>query len=144
MLPHFLAGEDDLRKRWSQPDTREQLLEVLAQSGFPEDKLEMTRKFLEMENCDMLDVLAYLAYNTTPIDRRRRAAQLDFVNYVMELYVRNGFKELTSENLPMLIDMKYHSASDAVNQLNMQPEQIRGFYLGMQQMLYNGKNAARA
>ena len=157
MLPHFLAGEDDLRKRWSQPDTREQLLEVLAQSGFPEDKLEMTRNFLEMENCDMLDVLAYLAYNTTPIDRRRRAeilkeqarkkytaAQLDFVNYVMELYVRNGFKELTSENLPMLIDMKYHSASDAVNQLNMQPEQIRGFYLGMQQMLYNGKNAARA
>ena len=73
MLPHFLAGEDDLRKRWSQPDTREQLLDVLAQSGFPEDKLEMTRKFLEMENCDMLDVLAYLAYNTTPIDRRRRA-----------------------------------------------------------------------
>ena len=157
MLPHFLAGEDDLRKRWSQPDTREQLLEVLAQSGFPEDKLEMTRNFLEMENCDMLDVLAYLAYNTTPIDRRRRAeilkeqarkkytaAQLDFVNYVMELYVRNGFKELTSENLPMLIDMKYHSASDAVNQLNMQPEQIRGFYLGMQQMLYNGQNAARA
>jgi type I restriction enzyme R subunit len=157
MLPHFLAGEDDLRKRWSQPDTREQLLDVLAQSGFPEDKLEMTRKFLEMENCDMLDVLAYLAYNTTPIDRRRRAEilkeqarkkytapQLDFVNYVMELYVRNGFKELTSENLPMLIDMKYHSASDAVNQLNMQPEQIRGFYLGMQQMLYNGQNAARA
>ena len=139
MLPHFLAGEDDLRKRWSQPDTREQLLEVLAQSGFPEDKLEMTRKFLEMEDCDMLDVLAFLAYNTTPIDRQRRAevlrerarkqctvAQLDFLNYIMDLYVRNGFKELGSDNLPTLIDMKYHSATDAVSQLNMQPEQIRG------------------
>lgn len=157
MLPHFLAGEDDLRKRWSQPDTREQLLDVLAQSGFPEDKLEMTRKFLEMENCDMLDVLAFLAYNTTPIDRQRRAeilreqaskkytaAQLDFVNYVMELYVRNGFKELSSDNLPMLIDMKYHSATDAVNTLQLQPDEIRGFYLGMQEMLYNGQNVVRA
>ena len=47
-LPHFLAGEDDLRQRWSQPDTRQQLLDLLAQSGFPEDKLEMTRRFLEM------------------------------------------------------------------------------------------------
>lgn len=148
-LPHFLDGEEDLRKRWSQPDTREQLLDVLAQSGFPEDKLEMTKRFLEMEDCDMLDVLAYLAYNTTPIDRQRRAeilmkqtqqkysaAQQDFVNYIMGLYVRNGFKELGSDKLPTLINMKYHSPVDAVKALQMQPDQIRKFYLGMQQMLY--------
>ena len=150
-LPHFLNGEDDLRKRWSKPDTREQLLDVLAQSGFPEDKLEMTRRFLEMEECDMLDVLAFLAYNTTPIDRQRRAeilkeqarmkysaAQQEFISYIMDLYVRNGFKELGSDKLPTLINMKYHSATDAVRILNMQPVQIRDFYLGMQQMLYCG------
>ena len=156
-LPHFLDGEDDLRKRWSQPNTRKQLLEVLAQSGFPEDKLEMMRNFLELENCDMLDVLAYLAYNTTPIDRQRRAeilkqqaqkkysvAQQDFVNYVMELYVRNGFKELSDENLPTLIGMKYHSPVDAVKALDMQPAQIRNFYLGMQEILYNSVGVVRA
>lgn len=149
-LPLFLAGEEDLRKRWSQPDTREQLLDLLAQSGFPEDKLDMTRRILELEQCDMLDVLAYIAYNTTPIERHRRAeilkkqsqakytaAQQDFVNYVMELYVRNGFKELSSENLPMLINMKYHSASDALKKLKMQPQQVRDFYLKMQQVLYS-------
>lgn len=151
MLPHFLNGEDDLRTRWSQPDTREQLLDVLAQSGFPEDKLEMTRRFLEMEQCDMLDVLAFLAYNTTPIDRQSRAeilkeqakkkctdAQQDFVNYIMDLYVRNGFKELGSDKLPTLIKMKYHSPTDAIRILNMQPAQIREFYFGMQQMMYCG------
>lgn len=150
-LPRFLAGEADLRKRWSQPDTREHLLDLLAQSGFPEDKLEMTRRFLEMDNCDMLDVLAYLAYNTTPIDRQRRAdilrqqalkqftaAQVDFINYVMELYVRNGFKELSADNLPMLINMKYHSATDAVQELDMQPQEIKDFYWGMQRNLYDG------
>ena len=149
MLPHFLDGEEDLRERWSQPDTREQLLNVLAKSGFPEDKLELTRRFLEMEQCDMLDVLAYLAYNTTPIDRRRRAEilreqalriytveQRDFVNYIMELYVRNDFKELGSDKLPILIDMKYHSPVDAIRTLKMNPEQIKDFFLGMQKMLY--------
>ena len=149
-LPHFLKGEDDLRRRWAQPDSREHLLEVLEQSGFPEDKLEMTRRFLEMEQCDMLDVLAYLAYNTTPIERQRRAeilkeqarkqystAQQEFLNYIMELYVRNGFKELGSDKLPTLINMKYHTPIDAVRQLGMQPAQIRDFYLGMQQQLYN-------
>jgi type I restriction enzyme R subunit len=149
-LPHFLDGEEDLRQRWSQPDTREQLLDVLAQSGFPEDKLEMTRNLLQLEKCDMLDVLAYIAYNTTPIDRQRRAeilkkqaqakftaAQQEFVNYIMELYVRNGFKELSAENLPTLINMKYHSATDALNKLKMQPQQVRDFYLNMQQILYS-------
>lgn len=149
-LPHFLDGEEDLRQRWSQPDTREQLLDVLAQSGFPEDKLEMTRNLLQLEKCDMLDVLAYIAYNTTPIDRQRRAeilkkqaqakftaAQQEFVNYIMELYVRNGFKELSAENLPTLINMKYHSATDALNKLKMQPQQVREFYLNMQQILYS-------
>ena len=152
MLPTFLDGEDDLRERWSQPDTREQLLEVLEQSGFPEDKLELTRHFLEMEKCDMLDVLAFLAYNTTPIDRQRRAeilkaqaqkaysaAQQEFIDYVMDLYVRNGFKELGSDKLPTLIQMKYHSPIDAVRELKMQPEDIRKFYLGMQRDLYNGR-----
>ena len=98
----------------------------------------------------MLDVLAYIAYNTTPMERQRRAeilkkqarakytaAQQDFVNYIMELYVRNGFKELSSENLPTLINMKYHSATVALKKLDMQPQQMREFYFSMQQLLYS-------
>lgn len=151
MLPTFLDGEEDLRERWSQPESRQQLLNVLEESGFPEDKLEMTRRFLELEQCDMLDVLAFLAYNTTPMERQRRAeilqaqaikqyskAQQDFVNYIMQLYVRNGFKELSSEKLPTLIQMKYHSPYDAVKELKMQPAEIRQFFLRMQQQLYKG------
>jgi len=152
MLPSFLRGEDDLRRQWSQPDTREQLLDLLEKSGFPEDKLETTRRFLEMEQCDMLDVLAFLAYNTTPIDRQRRAEilkeqarqrysaeQQEFVNYIMDLYVRNGFKELGSDKLPTLINMKYHSPVNAISALKMDPSQIRSFYLGMQELLYNNR-----
>ena len=100
----------------------------------------------------MLDVLSFLAYNSTPIDRQRRAeilkaatmkkyseAQRDSVDYIMQLYVRNGFKELDADKLPTLINMKYHSPIDAMRKLNMQPQEIRNFFLGMQQQLYNGQ-----
>ena len=148
-LPQFLNGEEDLRERWSNPETRQQLLDLLERSGFQEDKLELMRNFLQMENCDMMDVLSYLAYNTTPIERKRRAEivrddmmkklseqQQDFVDFILNLYVRNGFKELGIDKLGTLIDMKYHSVVDAKNQLNMNPLQMRNFFLGMQKELY--------
>ena len=155
-LPEFLDGEEDLRERWANPETRQQLLDILERSGFQEEKLNLMRRFLEMENCDMLDVLSYLAYNTTPIDRQRRAdilredyenkiseQQKAFVNFVLEMYVRNGFKELGMEKLPILLNMKYHSISDAKSQLNMDATQLREFFIDMQHELYNGAGVNR-
>ncbi len=152
-LPHFLDGEEDLRERWSQPDTRQQLLDVLERSGFQEDKLELMRRFLQLEQCDMLDVLSYLAYETTPMERQRRAEilrqdmmktlskqQQEFVEFILGLYVRNGFKELGMDKLGTLIDMKYHTIADAKQQLNMNPMEMRNFFLGMQKELYKGKD----
>ena len=158
-LPKFLDGADDLRERWAKPGTRQQLLNLLEQSGFQEEKLNLVRRFLQLEQCDMLDVLSYLAYNTTPLDRQRRAdiiraemqttatkSQLDFANFILKLYVDNGFKELDMDKLPTLLDMKYHSTSDAKAQLNMDTLQIRNFFLDFQHNLYNGPavNAATA
>jgi type I restriction enzyme R subunit len=151
MLPRFLDGEEDLRERWSQPHTRQQLLEVLERSGFAEDKLELMRRFLQLEKCDMLDVLAYLAYETTPMERQRRAdilredmlkrlsrQQQDFVDFILQIYVRNGFKELGLVKLGTLIDMKYHSIADAKRQLQKDPVAMKYFFIGMQRELYNG------
>ena len=153
-LPSFLDGEEDLRKRWSDPETRQQLLELLERSNFPEDKLEIIRHLLRLDDCDMLDVLSFVAYNTTPIDRQRRAEilkkdmmakitqpQMEFIEFILQIYVRNGFKELAMDKLGTLIDMKYHSISDAKRQLNMNPGQIRDLFLGMQHDLYAGAGA---
>jgi type I restriction enzyme R subunit len=158
-LPKFLDGVDDLRERWAKPQTREQLLNLLEQSGFQEEKLEQVRRFLQMEQCDMLDVLSYLAYNTTPLDRQRRAdiiraemetsataSQQEFADFILKLYVDNGFKELGMDKLPTLIDMKYHSIDDAKRLLKMDAKQIRDFFLDFQHDLYNSPsvNAATA
>lgn len=152
-LPKFLKGEDDLRHQWSQPDTREQLLDLLERSGFQEDKLNLMRKFLDMEKCDMMDVLAFLAYETTPMERERRAeilrsdmekrltkTQQDFMNYILSMYVENGFKELGMDKLNTMIKMKYNSIYDAIRLLNMQPQDLRNFFLNMQKDLYEGQH----
>lgn len=151
-LPHFFDGEDDLRRKWSEPETRQQLLDLLERSGFQEDKLETVRRILEMEKCDMLDLLSFLAYETTPMERQMRAAilredmkqrlsekQMEFSNFILDMYVRNGFKELGMDKLGTLIDMKYHTISDAKQQLNMNPSEMRSFFLNMQKDLYAGQ-----
>ena len=150
-LPSIFEDDEELRERWSQPDTRQQLLELLEESGFQEDKLNMLREFMGYEDCDMLDVLEFIAYNSTPIERERRAQilrqveagklnrqQMDFVNYVLDLYVRNGFKELDSDKLSTILEMKYHSLTDAMNQLGLKPNEMRAFFLDIQEELYNG------
>lgn len=150
-LPHFFEGAEDLRERWSQPETRQQLLELLEQSGFQEEKLEMIRKFMGYEKCDMMDVLEYLAYNTTPMEREKRAEvvrqttmkkltdeQRSFVDFILSLYVTNGFRELGMEKLGTLVDMKYHSVYDAKKKLAMEPQDMMKLFLDVQHDMYTG------
>ena len=151
-LPSFFDGEEDLREKWANPETRQQLLELLERSGFGQEKLEKMRSFMNMDNCDMLDVLEFLAYETTPIERERRAGivakelldkysdqQREFVEYILSLYVRNGFKELATDQLVPIINMKYHSMFDGLRQLQMKPQEVMNFFLKLQNELYNGK-----
>ena len=148
-LPHFFKNADDLRERWSHPQTREELLRLLEDSGFHEEKLNMIRDFMGYENCDLLDVLEFLAYNTTPIDREKRAEivrkttmlklnneQKIFIDFILSKYIEFGFKELGNDKLSDFMQMKYHSFSDGMKKLSMRPDEIRNLYLNMQHDMY--------
>ncbi len=149
-LPTFFDSPESLRAQWSHPDTRKALLDQLNREGFPEEKLEMVRRLLDMEGCDIFDVLEYLAFSTTPLERIKRvelvradyyqkqtAQQQKFLDFIMKYYVQNGYKELSIESLPKLLDIRYGSAFDATKQLNMSVEQIKGHYLDFQRQLYH-------
>jgi type I restriction enzyme R subunit len=97
----------------------------------------------------LLDVLDFLAYETTPIERARRVelvrqdyyqtqspAQQKFLDFLMEHYIRNGEHEFTMSNLPTFLDMKYGTATDAMRILNMNAKEIRAQYLEFQKQLY--------
>jgi type I restriction enzyme R subunit len=149
-IPEFFSGADDLRKKWSNPDTREQLLRTLDEAGFAEDKLILLKNMLKMQKCDLLDVLEYIAYDSTPIERAKRVElvkkqyvdslnkeQREFDNLILQYYINNGFKELGTENLRTFITIKFNSMSDAKERLNMSVSDIRAHYFELQRKLYS-------
>ena len=148
-LPKFFNGQDDLRHQWENPQTRQQLLDQLAREGFVEEKLDMVRRIMGCENCDLYDILSYLAYETTPLERAKRAeivrqdymSQLSepvqqLIEFLMTQYVNNGYKEMAEDHLSTLLKMKYGSPFDATKQLHMQIPQIRDTYFEFQRQLY--------
>ncbi|MBR5716511.1 MAG: DEAD/DEAH box helicase family protein [Bacteroidales bacterium] len=148
-IPDFFTGADDMREKWSNPETREQLLKTLDEAGFAEDKLFLLKNMLKLQKCDLLDVLEYIAYNSTPMERAKRVElvknkyvdslekeQRDFDNLILQYYVNNGFKELDVDHLKTYINIKYGSIADAKQKLQMSPGEIREHYFELQRRLY--------
>ena len=149
-LPTFFRDSDDLRERWSNPVTRDALLQLLEESGFGEENLNVVKNLLKMDKCDLLDVLEYIAYQKEPISRAQRVALLreeylanietnlrQFCSFILDYYERNGYKELGNDKLDTFVKLKYHSIADAKNALNMTTSQMREEYLTLQHQLYN-------
>ena len=149
-IPTFFEGPADLRTKWAHPATRAELLSQLESEGFAEEKLEMVRRVLDMDNCDMLDVLEYIAYETPAVERKKRVEmvrkewlrqyskqQQEFFNFILDYYVRNDYKELADDKLPTFINIKYHSMQDALTMLGVTVKQLRSQYIAMQEALYN-------
>ena len=125
------------------------LLNQLEREGFPEEKLRMVQRVMGREDCDLLDVLDYLAYETTPKERAQRVKivrdeyyqkqskqQQEFLDFLMTKYVENGEQEFTMTNLPTFLDLKYGTVNDAMKKLNMTVSDIRTQYLEFQKQLY--------
>lgn len=148
-LPQFFDSPDALRTKWENPQTRQDLLAQLAREGFPEEKLLTVRRILDYEDCDLYDVLSYLAYHTTPLERAKRVElvrndyylkqsqeQQAFLDFLMNQYVANGYREFTQNNLSTLVNMKYGTITDAKAKLKMELEDIKQSYLDFQHQLY--------
>ena len=149
-IPRFFDGAEDLRKKWEHPDTRKVVMDRLEQEGFGEDKLLMIQRVMQKEKCDLLDVLEYLAYSEQPIERSERVRrvkekyfndlaeeQSNFFTFILDFYVRNGFKELAMDKLKDFINIKYNSMTDAKRMLNMTVQDLRAQYIALQSALYN-------
>ena len=147
-LPGFFKDEDELRRLWSAPDTRQALLAGLADKGFGREALADMQKVIEAENSDLFDVLAYVAFAADPVTRADRAAaasaataaeltgkQQAFVDFVLAQYVKQGVGELDAEKLSPLLRLRYQALSDAFADLG-QPEQVRQVFVGFQRHLY--------
>ena len=148
-LPEFFRDEDGLRRLWSEPDTRKALLAGLDEKGFGREPLAEMQRVIEAEDSDLFDVLAYVAFASTPLSREARAAaakaaaetgltdkQRAFVDFVLAQYVAQGVDELDPEKLSSLLRLRYRNAiSDAFAELG-NPEDVRRMFFGFQRHLY--------
>ncbi|MBP6749882.1 MAG: DEAD/DEAH box helicase family protein [Xanthomonadaceae bacterium] len=147
-LPEFFRDEDELRRIWSEPDTRKALLMGLADKGFGHETLTEMQSFIEAENSDLFDVLANVSFALEPVPREARSEaakaaaeialsdpQRAFVDFVLAQYVAQGVDELDQDKLSPLLKLRYRSLSDAFDALG-DPEGVRDLFVGFQKHLY--------
>jgi len=150
-LPSYFKDEAELRQIWSNPITRKALLNKLADAGYGQSELGELQKLVDAEQSDLFDVLEFISYNIQPMTREVRVAQtrtkiLDglslahkaFLEFVLFKYIDTGFEELDQSRLPNLIELKYHSMTDAADALGG-VDQIRGLFFNFQKQLYEAE-----
>lgn len=152
-LPDFFKDEDELRSIWSSPLTRKAFLDKLADVGYGKDELATLQSLIEAEESDLFDVLEYISFAVKPITRQERVAEakssmfyglkpkeIEFLEFVLSKYVESGVEELDQEKLPSLLQLKYHSISDAIEELGG-VEHIQQTFVSSQKFLYARKLA---
>ena len=137
----------ELRELWSLPSTRKKLLSELSEKGYTPAQLEDLRKLVHGEKSDLFDVLSYIAYHKEMIPRIERAAkariflddydskQQEFLNFVLDQYVKEGETELDDEKLANLLKLNYGAIADAKLHLG-DIKTIRETFIGFQGHLY--------
>ena len=146
-IPSFFNDEEQLRALWSVPSTRKKLLTELSEKGYTNSQLEDLRHLIHGEDSDLFDVLSYVAYHKELVPRLERASrarvqmntynpkQQEFLNFVLDQYVREGVDELDDSKLPDLLELKYKAIADAKRELGA-IKTIRDTFIGFQEHLY--------
>ena len=124
----LIGSAEELRKAWSEQASRRELLAKLAENGFEMERLKELQKMMDSEDCDLLDVLEYVAFEIPMQKRVERAdaakdrmvewvkapAEMEFYNFVLDNYVQGGVEVFTREDaLSQLIVTKYRTVNDA-------------------------------
>ena len=148
-IPEFFKDSKDLRARWSDPTTREALLQNLSDNGFSKERLRQVQALTQNEKCDLLDVLALIAYNKSPMERAERVRlmheeilndisekQIPFMEFVLQQYVENGVDELSLNQLPELVKLKYGTIKDACDKMGVTGKDLKKLFTDFQKTLY--------
>ncbi len=147
-LPKFFENEEELKKLWSSPITRKELLIKLEENGFSKDKLKEIQGIINANDSDLFDVLEYVAYNVKPITRLERVEraekkihsqlddnQKDFIDFVLSRYVEGGVEELDDNVLSKHLKLKYKEIYDAENALG-DLDLVKNTFIEFQKNLY--------
>ncbi len=144
-LPDFFTDEESLRKIWSSQETRNRLIDELADRGFDLGKLLTLRDAFKAEDSDVYDLLRFIAFDKEIISRSERVAKTDlefknslddkgkeFVDFVLAKYEKSGFEEFN--DLTELLNMKFGNSS-VVDEMGG-VDQVRENFSKLQEAIY--------
>ena len=110
--------------------------------------MEALQKLVDAEKSDLFDVLVYISYLKKPITRKERVDEAkeeifnsldernkEFLEFVLSQYIEKGVEELEEEKLPSLLNLRYHTVTDAEKILG-DVEKIRSTFFEFQKNLY--------
>jgi len=148
-LPSFYKTEDDLRRIWSDPITRIELLTKLSEQGFSIADLGKIQELISAKDSDLYDVLAHISFSVQIMTRQKRASgarraiaiqfsdrQRNFIDFILEHYVQQGVEELNPAKLPPLLELKYGGISEGLEELSADAESVRRMFFDFQKHLY--------
>ncbi len=153
-LPGLFKSVEELRDIWSDPDQRETLLNKLVQAGFDKEQLTVLRRMFEAEECDVFDLLAFLAFEQPMSTRHHRAEAVrsnqeffgqyqqdkakNFLRFVLNRYEQTGVTELSRERLPALIELSgLGTTKDASQAFGGKPAHLLEAFKQLQHQLYH-------
>ena len=151
-IPDLYESEEKLRKLWSKPETRDELLQKLADSGIDEEQLESLKILFDAKESDIFDILMHISYTNDIITRKQRAETTrenvpffevyenlkarDFLKFILERYEQDGIKELKREKLANLVELNnLGTTKDAAKVFGGLQKLVDAFYR-IQELLY--------
>ncbi len=153
-IPDLYHSEEELRKLWSNPETREVLLIKMAESGIDEEQLDLLKKIFEAERSDIFDILLHISYESNLITRTQRAALVkennsffelfsnlkarDFLRFILERYESDGIRELKRERLSSLVELNNLGTTREAAQVFGGAQKLVNAFYKLQENLYAG------
>jgi type I restriction enzyme, R subunit len=148
-LASLVENEDDLRRKWSDPETRDHVMTALEEKGYDRDKLDEMKRLVDAPDSDVFDVLAYVRFSLAPKTRHERAetARTDglgehaaemreFLETVLQAYERDGSRELSIGKLGDFLKVKFGTVGEGKAALGGDLSAIRQAFVGVQRHLY--------
>lgn len=150
-LPAIYKDEAHLRKIWSNPDTRADLLIKLGQLGFDNEQLNDLRNMIASPDCDIFDVLSHISFDANLITRKQRVKFVkdepeffevyknleakEFLEFILQHYQQYGIEELQRDKLGDLVKLKLGTPKDAKTAFG-DMKTLLGAYYQLQENIY--------
>lgn len=151
-LPNLFSSEKQLRELWSKPETREELLIKLGQTGFDNEQLETLQQMFEAENSDIFDLLSFISYSTDLLTRDQRAEQTkqhkdffqsyesqraqQFLYFILDRYKKDGIEELRRDKLSDLIKLNGLGSTQEASKVFGNANNLINAFYQLQKVMY--------